>query len=159
MKKTLQVLLIICILTTSILTGSCDEDDDTIITELLQVWTLQSFGKIGDEQSLIQGTEITLEFDDEHKVRGNACNYYFGTYEAKNDGTISFKQLAMTEMACLSPEGIMKQETQYFEALSNVSAYEVEQDQLRLFYGEGQSVLNFAIKTEDHEKKQHNGNS
>ncbi len=158
MMKILQFLFILCILTTGVLTSSCNEDD-VIITELLQTWTLQSFGKIGDEQALIQDTEITLEFDDEHKIRGNACNYYFGTYEAKNDGTTSFKQLAMTEMACLSPEGTMNQESQYLEALSHVSAYEVEQDRLHLFYNEGQSVLNYAIQSGKHEKKQNNSSN
>jgi len=148
MKKTLQYLLIACLLTTYIFTGSCiGDNDETEIVELLQTWILQSFGKIGEEPPLILDTEITIQFNEENRVEGfSGCNQYFGQYRAKDDGTLSFRDLAMTEMACLRPEGVMIIEQRYLDALADVSAYEVEENRLRLFYDEGQSVLNYTVK-------------
>ncbi len=144
----MQTVLIVFFVMTYALTSSCNKDD-TAIVELLRTWTLESFGTIGDEQPVLQNTEILLEFDDTNKIQGIACNHYFGTYEADDDGTIFSKQIAMTEMTCTTPEGIMEQETNYIEALVGVSSYEVVQERLRLYYDDGQSVLNYSIKQED----------
>ncbi len=149
MNKSLLYLIIVVTFIMCMSIESCHGDDKktTIPGLLLQIWTLESFGKIGQEQPLIPDTEITIQFDEEKKVGGSSgCNQYFGSYETKEDGTLTFGALAMTEMACLSPEGVMDQEQQYLEALSEVSTYDVEQKRLRLFYDEGQSVLDYTIK-------------
>ena len=117
------------------------------VTELLnKQWNLQSFGKIGEEASLLPDTEITLQFSEDGEVQGlGGCNSYSGTYEAKNDGSISIHDLAWTERACLSPAGVMEQELLYLNALGNASAFEIESNRLRLFYEDRQSVLNFVV--------------
>ena len=115
------------------------------VTELLnKQWKLQCFGKIGQEKSLLPDTEITLRFGEDHEVEGGGgCNSYFGTYEATKDGSISIGDLAWTEMACVSPAGVMEQEMRYLNALGDVSAFEIRPDYLRLFYEDGQSILTF----------------
>ena len=115
------------------------------VTELLnKQWKLQSFGKIGQEKSLLPDTEITLRFGEGHEVEGGGgCNSYFGTYEATEDGAVSIRDLTWTEMACASPVGLMEQEMRVLNALGDVSAFEIRPDYLRLFYEDGQSVLTF----------------
>ncbi len=147
MKTVCRTGLLLCLVSISVLAGSCE--DETVIAELLHVWSLESFGLLGDVQPILPQTEITLEFDDEYTIRGTACNYYFGSYEAQEDGMIAFKHIAMTEMACLDPDGIMEQESRYLEAVAMVSAYEVNGERLRLFYHDGQGVLNYTMKRAD----------
>ncbi len=135
MKRSLRNVLIFFFVTMYALT-SCIKDEDTNVES--NTWTLESFGTIGDEQPVLQNTEILLELDT-NKILGIACNHYSGTYEA-DDGTIVLKLIAMTEMACITPEGVMEQEANYAEALASVSSYEIVQERLRLYYDDGKSI-------------------
>ena len=91
----------------------------------------------------LQGKEITIRFEDD-KVSGNAgCNSYFGTIKIKGNG-ITFSQLAMTEMACMEPEGIMEQEQEYLSFLSDVVSFSIDGDQL-ILKKDGQAQLTFEI--------------
>ena len=122
--------------------GWSEEPD---VTELPNnLWALTSFGKIGQEEPFLMDTEITLQFREDSRVEGmGGCNGYIGTYEASYDGLIAISVLGWTDRACFSPEGVMEQETLYFEALGNVLAFEIQSGRLRLFYNDGESVLNF----------------
>jgi len=95
-------------------------------------WVLESYGEQGHLQAVLEGTEITASFNGaEGQVTGSAgCNSYSANYEAEHD-VLVISQIAMTEMACLEPEGIMEQEAEYLAALENVSMYRFE-DQQRL---------------------------
>jgi heat shock protein HslJ len=112
-------------------------------------WQLQSFGTIGKESPLIPGTKITLEFgDDERKLEGfSGCNSYVGSYEAREDGTLSVRDIGWTEMACDEPHGVLEQEDRYFRAFINVSTFERQQNRLQLFYDDKNGVLNFVDVT------------
>ena len=79
----------------------------------------------------IQGSSITMKFLD-GEVSGNAgCNSYFGSYEIEGNSII-FSQLAMTEMACMEPDGIMEQEQAYLAFLSEVVSFSIDGNQLLL---------------------------
>lgn len=55
------------------------------------VWELESYGEKGNLQTVIQDTEITIEFKSaEEQIAGSGgCNSYFGSYEInKNKLTI-----------------------------------------------------------------------
>ena len=84
-------------------------------------WVLKTYGGA----SLIPGTEITATFD-EGQVRGSSgCNTYGGSYEVDGD-KITMTDLYNTEMACMDPQGVMDQETEYLELLRDAQAFQVE---------------------------------
>ena len=108
---------------------------------LNSTWTLQSFGDVGYETPVIPDSEVTMQFVEENKIAGSAgCNRYFSPYEESPDGGISFGTMASTMMYC---EGTMEQETGYLKALENVTRMELVQNGLKLYYNDGEGVLNF----------------
>lgn len=73
----------------------------------------------------IEGSFITLAFE-EGRLSGSAgCNSYSGSYLLSGN-RLQVDQVAVTEMACLEPEGVLEQELAYLEALtSEGSAYRI----------------------------------
>ena len=108
-------------------------------------WVLDSYGEPKFERSVLPGTEITIEcISREGTVKGSAgCNSYFGSYEI--DGTqLSIPgPIAVTEMYCMEPEGIMDQEQVYLTILENAETYEIEGNQLQI--NSSDKVLNFKL--------------
>jgi heat shock protein HslJ len=87
----------------------------------------------------IEGTTITANFED-GQVRGSSgCNTYFGSYEV-NGGTINMGQIAMTEMACLEPEGSMEQEMVYLEFLGEAKSFLLTAGGLQILGPEGKAL-------------------
>ncbi|MEW5801368.1 MAG: DUF333 domain-containing protein [bacterium] len=124
--------------------GECQPSCSEHLDFMDRKWKLQSFGVTGEENLLIAGTEITLQFGGDNTCKGSAgCNSYFGTYEASASGIISTSHIGCTEMACLSPSGVMEQERQYLEALMSVCFFETDHNTLKLFYDSKRKVLNF----------------
>lgn len=108
-------------------------------------WILESYGKQGNMQKALQGTEITAIFDStEGEVRGSAgCNTYFADYKIKNS-KLSILQLAYTEMYCLEPEGVMEQEKQYLKALQAAESFQVQDGKLQI--NSGNEILIYNAK-------------
>jgi len=95
----------------------------------------------------MEGSTITIEFEN-GEVRGRSgCNSYFGEYTVKGN-EISFGMLAATEMACMDPEGVMQQEQEYLAFLSEVVTFSVEGEQL-ILKKEVQDQLTFKTTTND----------
>jgi hypothetical protein len=93
-----------------------------------------------------EGTEITISLGGD-RLRGSAgCNSYEGAY-AQDGSTLTMESMAVTEMACLSPEGVMEQEARYLGLLKDVSAYHVYGGQLWLEMGDGRALV-FAVKAQ-----------
>jgi heat shock protein HslJ len=82
---------------------------------------------------------VTIRFEDGDVGGTSACNTYAGTYEAGDDGSLSFGDLGGTEMACVP--SVMSLETAYLEALRGVTRFTVDAGVLRLT-GTG-AVLSF----------------
>jgi heat shock protein HslJ len=75
--------------------------------------------------SLIEGTEITAEFDAEGTVFGSAgCNQYNGPYEFEGK-QIAIGPLATTRKACPQTDGAEVQEAAYLAALGSSVVYEL----------------------------------
>ena len=105
-------------------------------------WALESFGPVGEAKIVLVGTEITLHLGAESKLHGSAgCSRYMSTYEAKG-GKLSVGMIGATMMMC-PEEGVMAQEAGYLKALESASGFEIGEGHLRVFYGNGEGVLNF----------------
>jgi heat shock protein HslJ len=106
-------------------------------------WVLESYGEPGNVQSVIEGSEITANFNSsKHEVGGSAgCNSYFGDYEV-DGSSLSIPLVGNTEMYCLEPEGVMDQEEQYLGSLRLAESYKIEDGKLRITCSDG-SVLVF----------------
>jgi len=113
-------------------------------------WVLISLNGEG----LIEGTEITLNFEKEFLGGFMGCNRYgggpdSGKYIATDDGTLTIPhQIAVTVQLCLTPEGVMEQEAAYIEALRSAASYRVVDDRLEIDNAAGETTLVFARKEE-----------
>jgi heat shock protein HslJ len=93
--------------------------------------------------SLIEGTEITAEFDAEGKLFGSAgCNQYNGPYDVEGQ-QIRIGPLATTRMACPQPEGVEAQEAAYLAALEKSTVYELVGTNLTLRDAQGATQVEF----------------
>ena len=96
-------------------------------------WVLMAYRK----SRPIPGTVITATFED-GQIHGSAgCNSYSGSYEV-SDGTIKVGPIAITEMACLDPEGVMDQELMFVQFLQDVQTFRFVDEQLQLFRPDGE---------------------
>jgi heat shock protein HslJ len=99
------------------------------------VWTLDRL----DDQNLLPGTAITLQFL-EGEIAGFAgCNTYRGSYSAtqNEDGTylVTITSLVTTGVSC--PADMMKQEALYLTILPTVLMAQIQQNILNLDYPAG----------------------
>ncbi|NIN65649.1 MAG: META domain-containing protein [Anaerolineae bacterium] len=134
MHKKLLIGLFV-ILALPVLLSGCGEPEPSASLDGTE-WVLTSLN--GD--SPLQGTEITLAFDDGEASGSAGCNTYFGPYTVDGAGGLTFHGLANTEMACLEPEGIMEQETEYLQTLRSATRYTVTDGQLEIL-ADGGGVL------------------
>jgi heat shock protein HslJ len=109
-------------------------------------------------ESLIDGTRITLNFDEGFVSGFAGCNAYrplvLGEdkskymYRATDDGTLMIPGFVITEKDCLTPEGVMRQEAAYVEALEDVAAYRLVNGRLEVANALGETPLVFARRGE-----------
>ncbi len=100
-------------------------------------WILESYGEPANLKALITDTEISAEFvSAEETVKGSAgCNTYFGRYELNGSRLSIPGPVAVTEMFCLEPEGLMDQEQEYLKVLQQAESYEINGDELKINCG------------------------
>jgi heat shock protein HslJ len=72
----------------------------------------------GEEIPIIETHPISITFEDDQVSGTASCNGYGGTFEL-DESTITFSDLAMTEMGC-SPEEIMQAESMFATAITRV---------------------------------------
>jgi heat shock protein HslJ len=108
-----------------------------------RTWTLKSYGEPGSPKGVLADTEITVEFvSRENSVKGNAgCNSYFGSYELRRSQLSIPGPMAVTEMFCMEPTGVMDQEQEYLTILHMAEEYEISGDELTIHCG--RQVLRF----------------
>ena len=98
-------------------------------------WELTAYGKT----SPIPGTTITAQFED-GQVRGSAgCNSYGGSYQVSGN-TITTGPLAITEMACMDPEGGMEQEQTVMAFLQDAQTFRLADEQLEILRADGEAL-------------------
>lgn len=95
----------------------------------------------------MEGREITLRFE-EASVKGSAgCNTYGGGYTVSED-RLRLSGVYATEMACMEPAGIMKQEQAYLTALDAAARFRVDGDRLEIYDGGDTQILAFVAAGE-----------
>lgn len=101
-------------------------------------WTLTEL----NGSAPLDGSTTTLTIDDKG-IGGNAgCNSYGGKYSLQGR-KVSFQEIFWTEMACVEPDGIMQQETQFLETLGLTASYEITDGKLVLKNSAGETTLRF----------------
>ena len=105
-------------------------------------WELESYGEKGNLQTVIQDTEITIEFKSaESKAAGSGgCNSYFVGYEINRNELTIIPPIGSTMMAC--PEPIMDQEQEYLKILETTETYQIENGELTISCS-GNNILVF----------------
>jgi heat shock protein HslJ len=105
-------------------------------------WFLRSYGEQGNLEAIIDGSEITATFNGaEGEVSGSAgCNTYFASYEVKGSNELVVSEMAWTEMACLSPEGVMEQEQEFLSLLDNAQSFQADDTTLTIVTSDGQQL-------------------
>ena len=93
-----------------------------------------SYGEQNNSQAIIEDTEITVTFNSaKGEVSGTAgCNTYFARYEVKGN-KLSIFEMAFTEMACVSPEGVMEQEQEFLSLLASAQTFQADDTTLTIF--------------------------
>lgn len=115
-------------------------------------WILASFEADGEETLALPDSTVTLEFQTAGQAGGSGgCNSYGGDYQVE-DSTLSFGPIVSTMMACADEE-IMDQEQRSLAALESATEFELLADgnQLRIWYGNGDGVLNFVNSADTEE--------
>lgn len=87
-------------------------------------WQLTSGTVHGGEIQLVETHPITIHFEGDAVGGTASCNQYGGVFELSGS-SISFSDLAMTEMACF-PHETMDAEALYSQALGMVTTVEVD---------------------------------
>lgn len=88
----------------------------------------------------LAGTEITLALAGDTAQGSAGCNTYQAAY-ALDAASLAFENLAFTERACSTPEGVMAQEGRYLDLLGDVTAYHLYGGQLWLETGDGRALV------------------
>jgi heat shock protein HslJ len=104
-------------------------------------WSLNSYGEHRNPELILEGTEITTTFDKgKGEVSGSGgCNTYFASYEI-NGNNLSISNLAWTERACLSPEGIMEQEQEFLSLLGEAASFQADDTSLTITCSNGRQL-------------------
>ena len=93
--------------------------------------------------SLLPGSQIELQFDQGMLSGFSGCNSYGGSYQTSGDRFSLAEAIESTAMACLTPEGIGEQESEYFLALRAAERYLVSGNRLEIRDASGELVLVF----------------
>ena len=110
-------------------------------------WKLVSFGGLGGEIPVVEGSTVTLNFDADGQVGGTAgCNSYGGMVSVNGDA-ITFSQVFSTLMACID-ENVTQQETNYLKALEAATRFALTSEGLTITYNNGAATLNFVASSE-----------
>ena len=110
---------------------------------------------LGDTSWLVEGltpddaadsVRRTMVFGNDDQITGEGgCNRFFGTY--RTDGaSLTIGPLGSTRMACPGP--VMDRETQFFNALEAVAAWQSDGSDVLLLDGDGQPLVRLTPLTD-----------
>ena len=98
-------------------------------------WDLMAYRK----SKPIPGTTITATFEDGQVTGSAGCNTYFGSYQIDGD-IINVGQIAITEMACMEPAGVMEQELMFVEFLGDARTFRLSDGSLQITRSDGEAL-------------------
>lgn len=126
-----------------VLTESEIVDSQLVDKELVnREWILNSL----DGESLINGTNIILAFEDLSFSGFGGCNGYGGQYETDGDGGIKFIEYASQAEGCIEPAGVLDQEISYLKQLMDMENYRVDSGVLTLSNPESGQTLIYSLR-------------
>ncbi|MDH3605597.1 MAG: META domain-containing protein [Acidimicrobiia bacterium] len=97
----------------------------------------------GAGASPLDGTQISLIFRTDGTLAGIAgCNDYSADYRVDGD-QLAIRDLANTEKACLEPDGVMEQESDYLGAIQQTGAFSTSLIGLELLDVDGNPVAEY----------------
>jgi heat shock protein HslJ len=108
---------------------------------LIGSWLLDTIGDAVAVSSIIADTDPTLDITEDGISGSAGCNRYFGGLTFDADGTFVTGNLGSTKMAC--EQGVMRQEQQILDILSNAARYEIEGDKLLISTDDGGDFLRY----------------
>lgn len=91
----------------------------------------------------LAGTRISLDLQTDGGGGYSGCNWYGGAYRS-TDSTLSFGSIESTARGCISPAGVMEQETEYHRTLSRAHSYRSRNGELEMADVSGRVTLVFA---------------
>ncbi|MGD8623555.1 MAG: META domain-containing protein [Anaerolineae bacterium] len=138
-RKLIIVLVALALLLGGLLLAGCERNNPHRVTLAGTQWVLVT---LGGQPPLAGGTAPSAEFTEDQISGSTGCNHYFGTYNVRGD-TLTLGAVAVTEMACLEPEGVMDQEQAFLAALASVAGYRLDGAGLELLDGADNVVLAF----------------
>jgi heat shock protein HslJ len=138
-----RIILGMVFLCSLIILAACGQQPSISIEDI--TWKLESYGGKENLKTLVEDTEITLEFKSaEGKFNGSGgCNNYFGGYEINKNVLTIKPPIGSTMMAC--PEPIMDQEQEYLKSLETVKNFNIKNGKLIISYS-GNEVFVFVKK-------------
>lgn len=119
-------------------------DSTTVRGEKTELWgTKWRLEELGGRK-LIEGTKITLTFQNEGLAGNAGCNSYRATGVKLGKETIETSTISATEMACGKTEGgVMSQEQRYLRAMGGTASYKLAGDRLEVRNGAEEKTLIF----------------
>lgn len=137
MRRTSPIALFATVLVAlvTLLSGCGGTDDNADApTELEGSWTLETLGGAKSDPAVV--TQLNMN---EGQASGNAgVNTFTGSYEAPEDGTLTFGPLATTMMA--GPDAAMQQEQAFLKALADTKTFTTEDGALVLMDADGNKL-------------------
>ena len=94
--------------------------------------------------SILEGSHVTAQFMDGIVSGSAGCNHYSASYRTE-EGRLSIESVAVTEMYCETPAGVMDQETRFMAALTQADSYRVEGTRLIILDQAGSLILEFIL--------------
>lgn len=104
-------------------------------------WSLSQL----NSHSLVPASHIELQFDAERFSGFGGCNSYGGKYQADGEKFSASEGVESTAMACLTPEGVGEQESEYFLALREATRYQVNGNRLEMLNQSQELILVFFL--------------
>ena len=139
MKKILIVLIAVMLSMFTVISLTACSTPNSMLDDTK--WFLRSYGVQNNLEAIIEDSEITATFNSaDGEISGSAgCNTYWAGYEVKGSG-LSIFEMVFTEMACVSPEGVMEQEDVFLSLVANAQSFEADDTTLTIFCSGGQQL-------------------
>lgn len=94
-------------------------------------------------RSPVAGTTITINFSEDGSVSGSAgCNTYRGSFTAEG-ANLKITPAGTTKKLCMTPAGVMEQESHFVTSLESVTGFTIENSMLELKAADGTLIARF----------------
>jgi heat shock protein HslJ len=138
------LIMLVCVLGLTACSSPDSEGNSPAVFEE-QGWVLQYYRK----STAVEGVNANIYFSDGKVSGSTGCNSFSGeyTFNGEESGDLHITNLAVTEMACLEPQGLMDQEAFFLETLNDASRFEYSPGQL-MIYQSGREALTYQLQND-----------